>query len=90
MVLAGVATDYLYEKCRIKRSIFYPGHSSGIIINILNPGNVSKSCLEAKENSNRGNEMKMGGWIFLVSSWGIILGLTIFCFIKVFSKKELK
>ena len=34
--------------------------------------------------------MKLAGWIFLVFSWGIISGLTIFCFIKVFSKKELK
>jgi len=34
--------------------------------------------------------MKTGGWIFLVVSWGIILGLTTHCFIKVFSKKELK
>ena len=34
--------------------------------------------------------MKTGGWIFLIFSWGIILWLTVFCFIKVFSKKELK
>jgi hypothetical protein len=34
--------------------------------------------------------MKINGWIFLVVSWGLILGLTTFCFIKVFSKKELK
>ena len=34
--------------------------------------------------------MKILGWIFLIISWGIILGLTIFCFVKVFSKKELK
>jgi hypothetical protein len=34
--------------------------------------------------------MRPGGWVFLILSWGIILGLTIFCFFKVFSKKELK
>jgi hypothetical protein len=34
--------------------------------------------------------MNIGGWIFLLISWGIILGLTVFCFVKVFSKKELK
>ena len=33
--------------------------------------------------------MKIGGWVFLMVSWGIILSLTTFCFIKVFSKKEL-
>ncbi len=34
--------------------------------------------------------MTIGGWIFLSISWGIILSLAIFCFIKVFSKKEIK
>jgi len=34
--------------------------------------------------------MKLAGWIFLVFSWGMILTLTVFCFIRVFSKKELK
>ena len=34
--------------------------------------------------------MKLGGWIFLICSWGLILGLTVFCFVKVFSKKETK
>jgi len=34
--------------------------------------------------------MRLGGWLFLVLSWAVILGLTIFCFIKVFSKKEIK
>lgn len=34
--------------------------------------------------------MKTSGWIFLVFSWGLILWLATFCFIKVFSKKELK
>jgi len=34
--------------------------------------------------------MKIGGYIFLIISWGTILAITIFCFIKVFSRKELK
>ena len=34
--------------------------------------------------------MRLAGWIFLIFSWGIILGLTFFCFAKVFSKRELK
>jgi len=34
--------------------------------------------------------MKTEGWILLLISWGFILGLAVFCFIKVFSKKELK
>jgi len=34
--------------------------------------------------------MRMNGWMFLIISWGLILGLTAFCFIKVFSKKEVK
>jgi len=31
--------------------------------------------------------MNIGGWIFLILSWGFIIGLTIFCFCRVFSKK---
>jgi hypothetical protein len=34
--------------------------------------------------------MTSGGWVFIIFSWGIILGLAAFCFKKVFSKKELK
>jgi hypothetical protein len=34
--------------------------------------------------------MTTNGWIFLSVSWSIILGLVIFCFLKVFSKKEIK
>jgi len=34
--------------------------------------------------------MKIGGWIFLILSWGMIISLSIICFMKVFSKKELK
>jgi hypothetical protein len=34
--------------------------------------------------------MKIEGWIFLSACWGLILLLTTVCFIKVFSKKELK
>lgn len=34
--------------------------------------------------------MKIEGWIFLFLSWGVIVGLTAGCFIKVFSKKEIK
>jgi len=34
--------------------------------------------------------MTLGGWIFLLGSWGIILLLTVICFIKVFSRKEIK
>jgi hypothetical protein len=34
--------------------------------------------------------MRIDGWVFLIISWGIILGMAAFCFVKVFSKKELK
>lgn len=30
------------------------------------------------------------GWVFIFISWGLIIGLAIFCFVKVFSKKELR
>ena len=34
--------------------------------------------------------MRQEGWIFLLCSWGLIIGLVAFCFVRVFSKKELK
>jgi phosphatidylglycerophosphatase A len=33
--------------------------------------------------------MNIGGWIMLIVTWGIILGLSGFCFYRVFSKKKL-
>ncbi len=34
--------------------------------------------------------MRLYGWIFLIVSWAGIISLAIFCFWKVFSKKEIK
>jgi hypothetical protein len=34
--------------------------------------------------------MTIGGWILVILFWGMILGVSIFCFKKVFAKKELK
>lgn len=34
--------------------------------------------------------MTLGGWILLVVSWGLILSLTIFCAVKVLSRKGMK
>jgi len=34
--------------------------------------------------------MKLSGWVFIILSWGMILVLTVYCFGRVFSKKELK
>lgn len=34
--------------------------------------------------------MTPGGWILLILAWGMILALAAYCFIKVFSKKDLK
>ena len=31
--------------------------------------------------------MTWAGWIFLVASWGVILGLCAFCFSRTFRKK---
>jgi len=33
--------------------------------------------------------MKISGWLFLVLSWAFILGLTLSCFYKIFTKKKL-
>jgi len=34
--------------------------------------------------------MTLGGWILLLCSWGVILSLAAMCFIRVFSKKDMK
>lgn len=34
--------------------------------------------------------MKTGGWIFMALSWGFIIGLAVFCFYKIFSKKKVE
>lgn len=34
--------------------------------------------------------MNAGGLIFLALSWGLILALAVFCFVKVLRKKEMK
>jgi len=33
--------------------------------------------------------MRSSGWMFLMVSWSFIIGLTLFCFYKVFTKKKL-
>lgn len=33
--------------------------------------------------------MKPEGWLFLFIAWGFIIGLTIFCFKKVLTKKQI-
>ena len=90
MVLAGVAAHNIYEECLISKSILYIGHKGGFIVDILDLGDFGKGCLEKKTDATRGDEMRFDGWLFLIISWGVIFGLTIFCFIKIFSKKELK
>jgi len=32
--------------------------------------------------------MTMLGWIFLILSWGLIIGLNIFCFYRILSSKK--
>lgn len=34
--------------------------------------------------------MTPAGWILLGTSWGLIAGLTVFCFAKVFARRTLK
>jgi len=34
--------------------------------------------------------MTPAGWILLIVSWGLILGVAIFCVINIFKKKNLK
>jgi hypothetical protein len=32
--------------------------------------------------------MSIKGWLFLTASWGIVIGLVIVCFYKIFFKKD--
>ncbi len=33
--------------------------------------------------------MRISGWFFLIASWSFIVGLTCFCFYKIFAKKKI-
>jgi len=33
--------------------------------------------------------MNPSGWLFLILSWAFILGLVVFCFVKIFTKKKM-
>lgn len=90
MVLAGVATYHIYEKCFLDKPCVYPRDKVRPVIDIPDISGSGKSCLEKEKNRSGEDEMRSGGWIFLVISWGLILGLSAFCFVKVFSKKEIK
>ena len=90
MVLAGVAPHNIYEKCLFGKPVFYFRYKNRTIIDFSHPGNFGKSCLDEKKSAISEDEMRPGGWIFLIISWGLILGLSALCFIKVFSRKELR
>jgi hypothetical protein len=34
--------------------------------------------------------MNIYGWVFIIVSWALIIGLAIFCFVKVFSRRQIK
>lgn len=34
--------------------------------------------------------MTPAGWVLLIAFWGLIIGVAIFCIIKIFKKKNLK
>lgn len=85
-----MAADYLYEERFISQQAVYPRNENWFIAGIFGFGNFSENCLEKEEVVSGKDEMTLGGWIFLLGSWGIILLLTVICFIKVFSRKEIK
>jgi hypothetical protein len=51
-------------------------------------GRNGKDSLAQKEDKGE-EDMKPFGWIFMTVSWVIITGLVIFCFRKIFAKKQL-
>ena len=85
-----MASYNIYEKYLCGEPSFYLRNEVSVITDFSDPGNFGKGCLEKKKSAIRENQMRIGGWIFIIISWGLILGLTAFCFIKVFSRKELK
>jgi len=34
--------------------------------------------------------MTLGGWVMLIASWAAILGLNVFCFLRLFAQKPAK
>lgn len=55
------------------------GISKDLLKNIIKPSKFSKKLVK---------RLTLSGWILLISSWGIIIGLTLFCFYRVFTEPE--
>ena len=88
MVCAGVAADNNDEERIRDRQAIYFGYSFRFITGIYNFSSFGKDCLETEEAGEGEAKVNLGGWIFLILSWGLIIGLVVFCFVKVFAKKE--
>ena len=44
--------------------------------------------LLAEETAKGRATMRIDGWIFMLASWGVILGMTIFCLIRTLRQKD--
>lgn len=88
--MAGMASYNIYEKYLCGEPAFYLRDKIRVIADFSHLGNFGKGCLEKEKSAIRENQMRIDGWVFLIISWGIILVMAVFCFVKVFSKKELK
>ena len=85
-----MAPGYLHEKSLTGKPDLYFGDTDWINLCLGDFGVLGQNCLAAKTRPIGADTMNASGWIFLILSWSGILGFTAFCFLKVFSKKQLK
>ncbi len=84
-----MAADHYFEGCRGKQQVFHHLDAGRADTYLFGSCRTGKNRL-AQEKYFRQENMNKYGWFFLIFSWATILWLTAFCFMKVFSKKELK
>ena len=80
----------IYERCISRESSFYLGYAYRTGCASALALRAGKICLEEKEEDTGAVQMKPLGWIFMILSWSVILGLIVFCFHKILSKKTVR
>ena len=92
VVYPGMVANHSHEKyCSGEPDICY-GNACRFIFIICGIGYPCEAGLDEKTvvPGRRTETMTIQGWILMGFSWGIIIVLTVFCFVKIFKKKVLK
>ncbi len=88
LVFSGLAADHAHGECFARKQSVYPGYKGRTTIAFSCFGDFGQDRLAEKKNKG---EVRMTplGWVFFGLSWTCILTLAVFCFMKIFQKKEI-